>query len=253
MTPTTSTAAGEAVPAVASQLAFLTEWLPPAPARVLDAGCGRGHLALALARAGYTVAAVDIDPEAVAATTALGVAAIESDIADYNDRAFDAIVFSLSLHHTARLAEAVERARALLAPGGILIVDEFAWERADRATASWFYDIGAVLAGTGLTALPEHGAAVKDPHAKWVNQHRDEHRLHSGDTMVDAIRAAFEIHELVRVPYLHRYLANELNDDTATRLFASLQQIEQLRITHGDLTAVGLRLLAHPANRESQA
>ncbi|MEV0168092.1 class I SAM-dependent methyltransferase [Nonomuraea fuscirosea] len=253
MTPTTSTAARETVPAVADRLAYLTEWLPPAPARVLDAGCGRGHLALALARAGYAVAAVDIDPEAVAATTALGVAAIESDIADYDDRAFDAMVFSLSLHHTARLAEAVERARALLAPGGVLIVDEFAWERADRATASWFYDIGAVLAGTGLTALPEHGAVVEDPHAEWVNQHRDEHQLHSGDTMVDAIRAAFEIRELVRVPYLHHYLADKLDDDTVGRLFTSLQQIEQLRITRGDLAAVGLRLLAHPANREDRA
>ncbi|MFD0476192.1 class I SAM-dependent methyltransferase [Nonomuraea thailandensis] len=159
----TSTAARDAVPAVAGRQAFLTEWLPPAPARVLDAGCGRGRLALALARAGYAVSAVDIDPRAVAATTALGVAAIEADIADYDDRPFDAIVFSLSLHHTARLAEAVERARALLAAGGVLIVDEFAWERADRATASWFYDIGAVLAEAGLTASPEHGAAVEDP------------------------------------------------------------------------------------------
>ncbi|MFI7418683.1 class I SAM-dependent methyltransferase [Nonomuraea sp. NPDC049684] len=122
--------------------------------------------------------------------------AVEADIADYACRAFDAIVFSLSLHHTARLAEAVERARALLAPGGVLIVDEFAGERADRATASWLYDIGAVLS--------EQGATAADPHTEWVGRHRDEHHLHSGDTMLEAIRAAFEIRELVRACWVQK-------------------------------------------------
>ncbi|MGW2162103.1 hypothetical protein [Nonomuraea sp. NPDC001699] len=89
---------------------------------------------------------------------------------------------------------------------------------------------------------------MADPRAEWVGRHRDEHHLHSGDTMLEAILAAFEIRELVRAPYLHRYLTDRLNDDADTRLFTSLQQIEQLPIDSRDLAAVGLRLLAHPAD-----
>jgi SAM-dependent methyltransferase len=233
-------------PDVTEQMAFLAEWLPPPPARVLDAGCGHGELALALTRAGYDVAAVDVDPEAVAAARARGVAAIESDIADYADRPFDVIVFSLSLHHTARLADAVQRARALLAPHGTLIVDEFDWERADAATATWFYDTGVVLASAGLQPLAEHGPPSADPYARWKHRHRDEQHLHPGEYVVRAISEAFTIRELVRVPYLHRYLAGELSDPTGMNVFAALKHIERLRIADGSLAATGLRLRANP-------
>jgi len=246
MSPTTTNTSLD----VAEQMAFLPEWLRPPPARVLDAGCGHGKLALALKRAGYAVAAVDIDPEAVAAASARGVTATESDIADYTDEPFDAIVFSLSLHHTARLVDAVQRARTLLAPHGTLIVDEFAWERADAATATWFYDTGAVLASAGLRAPAENGSSHPDPYAQWVRRHRDEQQLHAGDTVVQAISEAFTIRELVRVPYLHRYLAGELSDPAGAEVFATLRHIERLRIADGSLAATGLRLLGHTAARE---
>src|SRR5918995_583992 len=45
------------------------ELLAPAPGmRVLDAGCGRGEVALACARAGAEVAGVDYSPDAVEIT-----------------------------------------------------------------------------------------------------------------------------------------------------------------------------------------
>src|SRR3712207_9593084 len=42
-------------------LAFVRAVLPPAPARVLEVGCGGGELAAALADGGYTVVALDAD------------------------------------------------------------------------------------------------------------------------------------------------------------------------------------------------
>jgi 2-polyprenyl-3-methyl-5-hydroxy-6-metoxy-1,4-benzoquinol methylase len=40
---------------------FVEAHLPPAPARVLEVGCGRGQLARAIARSGYDVVAIDPD------------------------------------------------------------------------------------------------------------------------------------------------------------------------------------------------
>ena len=46
---------------------------------------------------------------------------------------------SLSLHHVADLEEALDRLEALLVPGGVLVVVEWAWERFDEATARWCF------------------------------------------------------------------------------------------------------------------
>ncbi|GIG88226.1 class I SAM-dependent methyltransferase [Plantactinospora endophytica] len=280
--------AGVTAARIADQMAYLSGWLPPAPARILDAGCGRGDLARALARAGYTVTAVDVDPVTVGTAVARGAPAIVADLLHYqDDRPFDVVLCVLSLHHMTDLAGAVRRAWSLLRPGGLLVVDEFAWERADPATAGWYHDTAALLAAAGRlapvpldppeaaplatveprdrTAEPgdgtpeprggtartasttaEPGAAPDGtPYARWVGRHRDVHRLHPGDAVTREIARLFEIREAVRVPYLHRYLADRLGDDAdGLAVFTVLRQIERLRVADGGLAAVGLRLLA---------
>ncbi|MCQ0016469.1 class I SAM-dependent methyltransferase [Actinomadura madurae] len=138
------------ITSTSQQLAFLAEHLPAPPARVLDAGCGRGELAAALRDRGYEVTGIDSDPHEVAAAQDNAAPVIEADITRYRDHPFDAVLFSLSLHHVDRLNAAVARAKALLKPDGLLIADEFAWERADRATAAWFYDIAALISSAGV-------------------------------------------------------------------------------------------------------
>ncbi|MGX7671596.1 class I SAM-dependent methyltransferase [Plantactinospora sp. DSM 117369] len=231
---------------IADQLAFLSGWLPPPPARILDAGCGRGDLARALGRAGYAVLGIDVDPVAVSAAATQGVAALVADLADYRDEhPFDVVLCSLSLHHMADLAGAVRRAWSLLRPGGTLVVDEFAWERADAATAGWYHDLAAVLGAAGRLGPDPDAAPVEAPHAHWVERHRDAYRLHPGVAVSTEIATLFDIQQTVRVPYLHRYLADRLDDDAdGLALFTTLRQIERLRVADGGLAPVGLRLLA---------
>jgi len=169
---------------------FIDDNLPPAPARILDAGCGNGELADRLRRAGHHVTAIDIDPALE------GPSICVADICTYQDDPFDVVVFSLSLHHVHSLEMALDRAAALLKPGGTLLVDEFAYERADAAIADTYFGVAGSL-------------------ARWREHHRD---LHTGATMIDAITRRFTVDTLSRVPYLHRYLENNALYDSESVL-----------------------------------
>ena len=101
------------------------------PRRVLEVGCGEGELALALARAGHSVTA--IDPRAPE-----GPIFRRARIEEFSDPSrFDHVVASLSLHHVEDLRVAVGNIANLLRTGGSLVVVEFAWDRIDEATAEW--------------------------------------------------------------------------------------------------------------------
>jgi len=227
----------------AQQAASLASRLPATPARVLDAGSGRGDLALVLRDRGYDVTGIDIDPDAVEVATSAGAPVALADIATYDDEPFDVVLFSLSLHHVADLDASVARAWELLRPGGLLIADEFAWERADDATATWFHDTAVVLHEAGLLGSHEL-TVVDDPLQWWVHRHRDEHPMHPGSAMADAIARRFGDVALDRGPYLYRYLSGWLPDDArGAGLFAVLEEIERRRIAGGRLTPIGLQLL----------
>jgi SAM-dependent methyltransferase len=47
-------------------------------------------------------------------------------------------VTSRSLHHIEDLRAAVEKIAALVRGGGVLVLNEHAWDRLDRATAQWY-------------------------------------------------------------------------------------------------------------------
>jgi SAM-dependent methyltransferase len=101
------------------------------PARVLEVGCGEGKLACALARAGYSVTA--IDPRAPEGPIFRRVG-----IEEFTDLGpFDYVVASLSLHHIENLGGALDKLADVLRTGGSLIVVEFGWDRIDEATAEW--------------------------------------------------------------------------------------------------------------------
>jgi SAM-dependent methyltransferase len=115
-------------------LEFVTAQLPPAPARVLEVGCGSGRLARALDDLGYRVVA--IDPAAPEGPIFQAVSLEE--FADPGG--FDAVVASRSLHHIPDLADALWKLHRLLVPDGRLIVVEHAFERLDEPTARWYLE-----------------------------------------------------------------------------------------------------------------
>ena len=108
---------------------FVLSQVPPPPRRVLEIGCGKGELALALADAGYEVVA--IDPEAPE-----GPIFRRTTIEALNDPGpFDAVFASLSLHHVNDLGATLDKLVRLLR--GRLILNEHAWDRLEPMTPEW--------------------------------------------------------------------------------------------------------------------
>ena len=102
-------------------------------ARVLDLGCGAGHVSFAVAPHAQSVTAYDIAPQMLATVAAaarergLGNIGTEQGAAEalpFADAAFDWVVSRFSAHHWHDVPRALGEVRRVLKPGGrVLFVD----------------------------------------------------------------------------------------------------------------------------------
>jgi demethylmenaquinone methyltransferase/2-methoxy-6-polyprenyl-1,4-benzoquinol methylase len=157
-------AAGQAVPHAAGALsASPVAASPPRPPRVLDACAGTGLLALALARRGAHVTAVDAAPRMLAVARdrleAAGLA-LRTVVADLADEAaagtlggpFDAVTLGFGLRYFADPGAALRLLRGLLAPAGLLVILEAVRPPQDP--------LGAAAGLYFLRVAPRLGAAL---------------------------------------------------------------------------------------------
>lgn len=157
---------------------FVLEMLPllPAGGIVLDVAGGRGRHALALARAGHKVVAVDFAQSAMAALAQAARAEhlpIWPVVGDFDsfalrDRSFDAIVNVNFLDRA--LFTKFERA---LKPGGVLLVDTFLVDQAeighpkDPRFLLGHYELRGLLAGLELMRYREGLCVYPDGAWAW--------------------------------------------------------------------------------------
>jgi SAM-dependent methyltransferase len=210
---------------------FVRDRLAPAPARVLEVGCGRlGGFVPALLDGGYS--AVGVDPEAPKGPHYQRV-----EVERYDPPwPVDGVVASTSLHHVADLGEVLDRLQALLVPGGVVVVAEWAWERFDEPTARWcFARLAPPAPGVEPSWLHHHQerwAASEQPWDAYVRAWAAEEGLHPGEAIIRALDARFRRQVHTQGPYYF--------GDLATTTEAE----EQAAIDTGQIRPGGIRYAA---------
>ncbi|MCK2244174.1 MULTISPECIES: bifunctional 2-polyprenyl-6-hydroxyphenol methylase/3-demethylubiquinol 3-O-methyltransferase UbiG [unclassified Crossiella] len=224
--------------AVPHTLAHLKPLLPAPPARILEAGCGSGALAAALIELGYQVTGVDRSADVAAAARERGITVIEADVNEVSGE-YDVVLFTRSLHHAEDLDGTLTHAATLLAPGGLIVLEEFAWERVDQAAAHFYYDNRALLVATGVLKADVPDG---DPLKAWVAGHDF---LHRGSDMLDALGRVGSELSTVDTTMLWRlaYGRSGVWTEPATHAVSaldSIRQAEQRRLDASMIPAIGL-------------
>lgn len=196
-------------------LAFVRASLPEPPVRLLEIGAGDGALAHALADGGYDVVAIDPRP---AGADVRPVPLVELD---EPTASFGAAVAVTSLHHVEPLEDSIVHLAQLLAPGGVLVVDEFDVGAFDERAAAWW-----------LRQRQALGAAEPASAGELVGEHRAH--LHPLERIVTALEPHFRVGTPLYGAYLYRW-----------DLGPALRRDEEEAIARAEIPAVGARMLAH--------
>jgi len=192
---------------------FVLAHLPPAPARVLEVGCGHeGGVAYELDEAGYDVLA--IDPHAPEGPLFRRTTLEELD----DPGPFDAADAGRVLHHVEPLASGLDK---LVSLAPLLLVDEFAWERIDEPAQSWYESHHRALRAAGQEP---YGPASID---EWRRNHPG---LHRSDDLLRELEQRYATRVLERRPYFYRWFETPASE-----------QLEQSLVDAGAIPAIGWR------------
>jgi len=105
-------------------LSAVLEWVEPEPgAKVLDIGCGRGHLVAALQERGIDAYGVDLNPAAAEVAVAANVRTVPAERLSFGDAFFEAVVSFHAIEHIPAIEAAIsEMARVVKVGGKVLLV-----------------------------------------------------------------------------------------------------------------------------------
>ena len=193
------------------------------PARLLEIGCGGGELTTALAVAGYEI--LGIDPAAPTGELFRRLTLEDLD----EPGPYDGVLAAFSLHHIRDLDAALGKIVSLLAPSGLLVVDEFAWDLLDDPTLDWLHGQRSALAAAGRGEAP---GSIEELRGEWDGEHLG---LHGEQALRSGLAARFAEVAFVRTPFLHRLLAG-----------VSSEVLEQALVDAGAINALGFRWVGRP-------
>ena len=153
---------------------------------MVEIGCGPlGGFVPMLRSAGYDAVGVDTEaPE--------GADYHRTGIEEFTPPgAVDLVVASRSLHHVADLDDVLDRMVGMLAPGGTVVVLEWAWERFDDATARWCFERlpPADDDPNWLHRRQEAWLESGKPWDAYLKEWATDDGLHAGEAVLAALRA----------------------------------------------------------------
>lgn len=89
--------------------------------RVLEVGCGQGHLTKALAERGVDIVGIDANPRAAEIAATARVRHMRAESLGFDDETFDVIVSVHAIEHIPPLEEALAEMARVLKPGGTAV------------------------------------------------------------------------------------------------------------------------------------
>ncbi|HEY3530815.1 MAG TPA: methyltransferase domain-containing protein [Nocardioides sp.] len=204
--------------------------IPRPPARVVEIGCGPlGGFVPELRAHGYD--AVGVDPEAPEEP---GYERTEFERYDGVDEV-DAVVACTSLHHVADLDGVLVKARAMLAPRGVVVVVEWARERFDEATVRWCFDR---LQPSDTGSDHEHGwlrerqaewLASGEPWDAYLDHWARQEGMHTGQEILRQLDARFVGRRLENGPYFFPDLHEVTEADEQAAIDAGLVRATRIQ------------------------
>jgi SAM-dependent methyltransferase len=163
----------------------LVRSLTPPPARLLDAGAGRGRFVLAAAAAGYRATGIEPSARGVDAAARLGADLIQASLqeAQLDAGSLDVVTLWHVLEHLEQPGPALSRIRSWLRPGGGLVVGvpNLASLQAQLGGERWYHldvprhrvhftpqGLRELLAGSGFEVLAiRHALLEHNPFGMW--------------------------------------------------------------------------------------
>lgn len=146
------------------------------------------------------------------------------------DELYDAVVAVRALHHITDLGPALDRIHDHLRPEGVLVLEEFGWDRLDVATADWFYGQRRALAAARGGEAP---SSLEACCREWEDEHVG---LHGCAVMREELDRRFTERFFSWEPYLYRFLEEAVAAESLERTLVDADAIQ----------AVGWRYVGTP-------
>lgn len=226
---------------------FVKRSLPSKCQRILEVGCGKGDLAAVLWRDGYSVVAIDVDSDSIAAAQELGVDARVATWPDFEDGRFDAVLFTRSLHHIHPLDESIRHLTDSLSERGRVIVEDFAYESVDAKTLRWFDSAVRQLEST--PSLTTNNDLLRKVLSKtktlkaWRKNHENE--LHAAGEIKAQLEKTFGRVVSEKTAYFFRYAANAIPvTEKRNALLQAFAKEEETLYKNNSIVALGRRFVA---------
>ena len=170
------------------------------------------------------------------------------------------------LHHLEPLRAALKHTEKLLKKEGMVIVEDFSYERVDERTCAWLFPLAKMIYDSTIKEgvkpgehiyrhpwIHESGVADADNPEQyvqksldvWRRHHEEKHHIAPFEHIKSVMQDSFDFELEARVPYLFRYLCDLLPDTTEGGTRArELAFWEAALAETGAIAAVGVRLVA---------
>lgn len=213
---------------------------------IAEVGAGDGVIAQRLRDDGFTVVAIDGNAETATAATEQGREVLHADWRSWDGAGhapFAALIYTRSLHHIDPIEQATAQ-MTRLAPGGLVLADEFGYELVDAAGAQMLVDGQAIADAAGVGT--KDAVAVADPLEAWHRRMSVEHEVTPSDRLLGAIETVADIEQQTSTRFIARMITHGLDPThpQAAAVRDLVLEIEDARIAAGTLAAAGLRVVA---------